>query len=56
MENHVINKSYEPETIFHLAQIYKANGLTSKVKPLKKELLESSFELGPLTTNKVIQL
>ena len=48
MENHVVGKTYEPEALYHLAKIYKANGMTDKAKTLKSELLENTFELGPL--------
>ena len=54
--NHVANKTFEPEAQFHMAQIYKANGLSSKTAQLKKELLNSSYELGPVTTKAVSQL
>lgn len=53
MENHVIGKTFEPETLFHLAQVYKANGEIDKASKLKQELLESTFELGPLMTEKI---
>ena len=56
MENHVIDKTYEPEAMFHLAEIYKANGKLKEVKNLKKELLASSFELGPIVTQRVLKL
>ena len=36
-----------------MAKIYKANGLNSQVKTLKNELLESTFEIGPLTEKDV---
>ena len=47
-EKHVVGKTSEPDVLFHLAKIYKANGKTEKAKRLKQELLESAFELGPL--------
>ncbi len=53
MENHVVGKTFEPETLFHLAQIYKANGEIKKAKNLKKQLLESTFELGPLMAKNI---
>ncbi len=43
----------EPDALFHMAKIYKANGLNSQVKTLKNELLESTFEIGPLTEKDV---
>lgn len=48
MEAHVVNKTSEPDVLFHMAKIYQANGVHDKVKGLKEELLESTFELGPL--------
>ncbi|MFG6687511.1 tetratricopeptide repeat protein [Mariniflexile sp. HNIBRBA6329] len=48
MEQYVSGKTEEPHTLFHLAQVYKANGKLKEAKNLKKELLESTFELGPL--------
>ena len=30
-----------------MAEIYKANGAKEKVKELKKELQDASFEMGP---------
>lgn len=53
MENYVIGKTFEPEAMFHLAYIYKANGKIDETNKLKKELLESAFELGPLMTEKI---
>ncbi|TVZ51972.1 tetratricopeptide repeat protein [Dokdonia sp. Hel_I_53] len=54
--NHVIGKTYEPVAQLHLAQIYKELGIANKVVPLKNELLEASFELGPVITNTVKKL
>ena len=56
MENYVIGKTYEPEAMYHLAHIYKANGKFDEAKSLKKELLESTFELGPLMEQKINQI
>lgn len=53
VENHVAGHTFEPEVLYHMAEIYKANGKLNKTKDLKKELLESSFELGPLTTETI---
>ena len=47
VEMHIIGKTIEPETLYHIAEIYKAVGEFEKVKPLKKELLGSIYELGP---------
>ena len=56
IDTFVANKTFEPEAQYHMAEIYKANGKTDKVKALKKELLASSYELGPVTTKQVSQL
>ncbi|KJD32061.1 cell surface protein [Tamlana nanhaiensis] len=53
METHVIGKTHEPDVILHLAKIYKAKGMLKKVKELKKELEESTFELGPVTAKEI---
>ncbi|GAA4239140.1 hypothetical protein GCM10022291_32310 [Postechiella marina] len=53
MEKYVVGKTFEPETLFHLAKVYKANGKFNDAKNLKKELLESTFELGPLMAEKI---
>lgn len=52
----VIGKTFEPEALYHVAEIYKANGMIKEVKPLKKELLEATYELGPLMEIKINQL
>ncbi|MFL1013594.1 tetratricopeptide repeat protein [Flavisericum labens] len=56
MENHVVGKTSEPDVLFHLAKIYKANNKIEQTKKLKKELLESSFELGPITAQEIQNL
>ncbi len=47
VENKIVNKTFEPDVLFRVAQIYKANGELKKAQKLKKELIESLFELGP---------
>ena len=53
---HVADKTFEPVANLHIAQIYKANGLLNKMETLKEELIESDYELGPLTAVKVQNL
>ena len=53
---HVAGKTSEPEVQYHLAEIYKANGMEKEVKTLKKELLESRFELGPNMEKRILGL
>ena len=56
IDTFVANKTFEPEAQYHMAKIYKANGQFDKVTALKEELLNSSYELGPVTTKQVAQL
>ncbi|WP_044403824.1 lipopolysaccharide assembly protein LapB [Lacinutrix sp. Hel_I_90] len=56
MENHVVDKTYEPVALYHLAEVYKANNRQEKVKPLKEELLSAAYELGPVMALKIKQL
>ncbi|WP_428742829.1 tetratricopeptide repeat protein [Tenacibaculum sp.] len=53
---HVVGKTFEPKVQYHIAKIYKANGINDKAMLLKEELLESSFELGPLMTEKILNI
>lgn len=53
MEEHVVDKTYSPETLFHLAQVYKANGKLNEAEDIKQELLKSTFELGPIMERKI---
>ena len=50
---HVEGKTHEPMAAYHSALIYKANGLSSKLLEAKEELLEASYELGPVLTNEI---
>lgn len=47
VEKHVLNHTFEPEALLHAAQILKANNRVKEAQLLKKELLASTFELGP---------
>jgi tetratricopeptide (TPR) repeat protein len=55
-EKHIINKSFEPEINYHLAEIYKANKMNDKIKPIKEDLLSSIYELGPNMKEKIEKL
>ncbi|PTX62834.1 hypothetical protein C8N46_102234 [Kordia periserrulae] len=55
-EQHVIDKTFEPVAQYHIAEILKANGKAAEIKDIKTELLESSFELGPVMTQKIQRL
>lgn len=56
IDKHIIDKTYEPETLYHVAEIYKAAGKTKQIEPLKKELLASIYELGPTMEDRINQL
>ncbi len=56
IDDHVFEKTFEPNALYHVAEIFKAAGRTNQIIPLKAELLESSFELGPVMNGKVQQL
>ena len=56
VKNKVEGKTFEPEAQLALANIYKANNLTSEAKKIKEELLEARFELGPVTYKEVMDL
>ena len=53
---HIEGKTFEPAILYHVAEIYKAQGQLEKVQPIKEELLASLYELGPLMTDKVTNL
>ncbi|GAA4281031.1 tetratricopeptide repeat protein [Gaetbulibacter aestuarii] len=53
MEKYVAGQTFEPHVLFHLAEVYKANGRLEKAKALKKELESSAFELGPLVAKEI---
>ncbi|MCH2033981.1 MAG: cell surface protein [Tenacibaculum sp.] len=50
---HIVGKSFEPSILYHLAEIYKANGLFNETSKIKEDLLECAYELGPITFNKI---
>jgi Tfp pilus assembly protein PilF len=56
IEAKVEGKTFEPVALYHNALVYKANGNSKKVKELKAELEEASFELGPVLSSKVEEL
>ncbi len=55
-EKYVVGKSFEPKLNYHLATIYKANNKASKIVPIKAELLNSMYELGPNLEQKISRL
>lgn len=55
-EKYVVGKSFEPNLNYHLASIYKANNKKSKIVPIKEDLLNSIYELGPNLEQKISNL
>lgn len=55
-QKHVVGKTFEPKVQYHLAVIYKSNNIIEHVKPIKEELLSSTYELGPVLEKKVMKL
>lgn len=56
IENFVEGKTFEPMAQYYSALVYKANYLDEKVVPLKKELLDAAYELGPVMFNEIEKL
>lgn len=56
VEDHIMDKTYEPAVQYRAAEIYKANGLQHRVAGLKSELLDAAYELGPVLHHKITQL
>ena len=56
VKEHIEGKTFEPSIMYHVAEIYKANDLGKLAMNIKKELLESTFELGPVKSKKIEQL
>ena len=56
VEKNIVDQTYEPEILLNVAKVYKANGYLEKVKSLKEELMEATYELGPLTAKEIAEL
>lgn len=52
-QQHIAHQTFEPEILYHLASIYKANNLLKETNSIKKELQSSIFELGPNMNSKI---
>ncbi len=55
IQNYVEEVTFEPEALYHMGIIYKANGMTGKARELLKEAKESAFELGPEVAGSIEQ-
>lgn len=47
-ESKVSNKTFEPESLYYLANFYKSIGSTKNLAELKDELSAAKYELGPV--------
>ncbi|MCA0153475.1 tetratricopeptide repeat protein [Winogradskyella vincentii] len=56
IDAYVIGKTSEPDVLYHIAEIQKANGELESVKSIKPELLASLYELGPTMKQKIRNL
>ena len=56
VENHIEGRTFEPAILLRTAEIYKAIGVTDRVKLLKDELSGATYELGPGTEKIIAQL
>lgn len=52
-ESRIINKTFEPDALYHIGLLLKKNGQTKLAKQYLAQALESSFELGPVTSNEI---
>ncbi len=52
INQHVVNKTSEPEALYHMTTIFKANNIKVKQSDLE-ELKSSSYELGPVLSEKI---
>ena len=55
-QNHVVGHTAEPMALYHSAEIYKAAGMTKEANEIKKEISQSSYELGPIVAEKVSRI
>lgn len=53
-QDYLVDKTSEPEILYHLGMIYKANGDVEKSNTYLEEAFESEFELGPLLSHQIV--
>ncbi len=56
VEEHIMDKTYEPAILWNAAKIYKANQKLKMVTELKPELLGAVYELGPAALEQIQSL
>jgi tetratricopeptide (TPR) repeat protein len=53
VSHRVENQTFEPESLYHIGMIYQANGNKEKARHYLTQALESKFELGPSSYQKI---
>jgi len=56
ISNYVEGKTFSPMSLYYSALVFDANNKKEKVKTLKQELLNASYELGPKKLKKIESL
>lgn len=56
VDKYVEGKTYEPNVLLQIAQIYKATGSLERTKEIKEELLGALYELGPNASEEIRSL
>ena len=53
VEKHVSGQTHEPVAVYHMARIYKANGMNDKAARYFRNARDAAYELGPVTTRDI---
>ena len=56
VEDYVWNKTSEPEALYHMAHIFKANDKVVHIPKIKQELIGAIYELGPNFETEILNL
>ncbi|KAA1242861.1 lipopolysaccharide assembly protein LapB [Aquimarina sp. RZ0] len=56
IKKQVVNQTFEPMAMYYTAEVYKSNNLLTELAAIKKELNESSYELGPVISQRILAL
>jgi tetratricopeptide (TPR) repeat protein len=53
VNDHVFERTFEPESLYHMGMIYRSNGFLKEGNEMLQEALESSFEVGPSVSKSI---
>lgn len=56
LKNHNVLNCFEPDVLLRVAKVYHLNQRKDALEIIKHELLEASFELGPVKTKQILNL